>query len=68
MSTGIMSYTHNNFLKTDATFLEFEDDLDNLAGGSSSVGDNAGESKKFFHFNLGLFHVFSLTLYLIIIY
>ncbi|KAA0026134.1 CACTA en-spm transposon protein [Cucumis melo var. makuwa] len=38
----IMSYQRNNFLGTDAIFLEFEDDLDNLAGGSSSVGDNAG--------------------------
>ncbi|TYK15106.1 CACTA en-spm transposon protein [Cucumis melo var. makuwa] len=30
--------------KTDAIFLEFEDELDNFAGGSSSVGDNAGSS------------------------
>ncbi|KAA0052779.1 CACTA en-spm transposon protein [Cucumis melo var. makuwa] len=37
----IMSYTRNNFLETDAMFLEFEDNLDNLAGGSSSVDDNA---------------------------
>uniref|UniRef100_A0A9I9E1U9 CACTA en-spm transposon protein n=1 Tax=Cucumis melo TaxID=3656 RepID=A0A9I9E1U9_CUCME len=43
MSTGIMSlsYPRHNFLETDAMFLEFEDELDNLAGGSSSVGDNA---------------------------
>uniref|UniRef100_A0A9I9EG71 CACTA en-spm transposon protein n=1 Tax=Cucumis melo TaxID=3656 RepID=A0A9I9EG71_CUCME len=46
MSTGIMSYTRNNFLKTDTMFLEFKDDLDNLAGGSSSVGDNAGSSSQ----------------------
>ena len=59
MSTGIMSYQRNNFLETDAMFLEFENDLDNLAGGSSSVRDNVGESKNFLHFNLGLFHVFS---------
>ncbi|KAA0037346.1 CACTA en-spm transposon protein [Cucumis melo var. makuwa] len=39
---SIMSYAHNNFLEMDAMFLKFEDDLDNdLAGGSSSVGDNA---------------------------
>uniref|UniRef100_A0A9I9EGI1 CACTA en-spm transposon protein n=1 Tax=Cucumis melo TaxID=3656 RepID=A0A9I9EGI1_CUCME len=44
MSTDIMSYARNNFLETDAMFLEFEDNLDNdLAGGSSSVGKNAGE-------------------------
>uniref|UniRef100_A0A9I9EA59 CACTA en-spm transposon protein n=1 Tax=Cucumis melo TaxID=3656 RepID=A0A9I9EA59_CUCME len=41
MSRDIMSYTRNNFLETDAMFLEFEDNLDNLAGGSSSVDDNA---------------------------
>ncbi|KAA0061345.1 CACTA en-spm transposon protein [Cucumis melo var. makuwa] len=33
------SYPHN-FMETDSMFLEFEDDLDNIAGGSSSVGDN----------------------------
>ena len=33
-------------------FLEFENDLDNLAGGSSLVGDNSGESNNFLHFNL----------------
>ncbi|KAA0051710.1 CACTA en-spm transposon protein [Cucumis melo var. makuwa] len=37
---GIMSYTSNNFLDTDAMFLKFDDDLDNLARGSSSVGEN----------------------------
>ncbi|KAA0058217.1 CACTA en-spm transposon protein [Cucumis melo var. makuwa] len=42
MSTTIMSssYPRNNFIETDAMFLEFEDDLDNIAGGSSFVGDN----------------------------
>uniref|UniRef100_A0A9I9EDQ9 CACTA en-spm transposon protein n=1 Tax=Cucumis melo TaxID=3656 RepID=A0A9I9EDQ9_CUCME len=46
MSTGIMSslYPRHNFLETDAMFLEFEDELDNFAGGSSSVGDNTSES------------------------
>ncbi|KAA0060616.1 CACTA en-spm transposon protein [Cucumis melo var. makuwa] len=38
---SIMSYQRANFLETDAMFLEFEDNLDNLAGGSSSVDDNA---------------------------
>ncbi|KAA0042261.1 CACTA en-spm transposon protein [Cucumis melo var. makuwa] len=42
----IMSYQRNNFLETDAMFLEFEDDLDNLAGGSSSVRDNAAGSSS----------------------
>ncbi|KAA0053101.1 CACTA en-spm transposon protein [Cucumis melo var. makuwa] len=42
----IMSYVRNNFLETDAIFLEFEDDLDNLAGRSSSLGDNAGSSSQ----------------------
>uniref|UniRef100_A0A9I9EJM2 CACTA en-spm transposon protein n=1 Tax=Cucumis melo TaxID=3656 RepID=A0A9I9EJM2_CUCME len=41
MFTDIISYGRNNFLETDAMFLEFEDDLHNLAEGSSSVGDNA---------------------------
>ncbi|TYK19073.1 CACTA en-spm transposon protein [Cucumis melo var. makuwa] len=40
------SYPRNNFMETDAMFLEFEDDLDNIAGGSSSVGDNAGSSSQ----------------------
>ncbi|KAA0062931.1 uncharacterized protein E6C27_scaffold468G00250 [Cucumis melo var. makuwa] len=43
---NIMSYQRNNFLETDTMFLEFEDDLDNLAGGSSFVGDNAGSSSQ----------------------
>ena len=38
-------------------FLQFEDDLDNIAGGLSSVGDNTGEFKNFLHFNLQIFHV-----------
>ncbi|TYK09800.1 CACTA en-spm transposon protein [Cucumis melo var. makuwa] len=40
------SYPSNNFMETDATFLEFEDDLDNLAGGSSSMGNNARSSSQ----------------------
>uniref|UniRef100_A0A9I9ECR9 CACTA en-spm transposon protein n=2 Tax=Cucumis melo TaxID=3656 RepID=A0A9I9ECR9_CUCME len=48
-------------METDAMFLEFKDDLDNIAGGSSSVGDNAGESKNFLHFNLQLFHLATST-------
>ncbi|KAA0066656.1 CACTA en-spm transposon protein [Cucumis melo var. makuwa] len=39
-------YPCHNFLETDAMFLEFEDVLDNFAGGSSSVGDNAVESSS----------------------
>ncbi|TYK25956.1 CACTA en-spm transposon protein [Cucumis melo var. makuwa] len=38
------SYPRNNFMETDAMFLEFENDLDNIAGGSSSVGDNTAHS------------------------
>ncbi|KAA0055491.1 CACTA en-spm transposon protein [Cucumis melo var. makuwa] len=43
---GIMSssYPRNNFLKTGVMFLEFEDELDNFAGGLSSVGNNARSS------------------------
>ncbi|KAA0033996.1 CACTA en-spm transposon protein [Cucumis melo var. makuwa] len=38
---AIMSYRRSNFMETDDMFLQFEDDLDNnIAGGSSSVGDN----------------------------
>ncbi|KAA0048670.1 CACTA en-spm transposon protein [Cucumis melo var. makuwa] len=37
----IMSFPCTNFLETDAMFLKFADDLDNLAGGSSSVGSNS---------------------------
>ncbi|KAA0051370.1 uncharacterized protein E6C27_scaffold55G001040 [Cucumis melo var. makuwa] len=33
-------YPRNNFLETDAMFLEFANDLDNLTRGSSSVDDN----------------------------
>ena len=58
MSIAIMSYRPSNFMETDDMFLQFEDDLDNnIAGGSSSVGDNTGESKNFLHFNLQIFHV-----------
>ncbi|TYK14632.1 CACTA en-spm transposon protein [Cucumis melo var. makuwa] len=38
---AIMSSSYpRKFMETDAMFIEFEDDLDNVAGGSSSVGDN----------------------------
>ncbi|KAA0054014.1 CACTA en-spm transposon protein [Cucumis melo var. makuwa] len=37
---SIMSYQHNNFLEMDAMFFKFDEDLDNLAEGSSSLGDN----------------------------
>ncbi|KAL0544198.1 hypothetical protein IC582_019311 [Cucumis melo] len=57
MSIAIMSYRRSNFMETDDMFLQFEDNLDNIAGGSSSVGDNTGESKNFLHFNLQIFHV-----------
>ncbi|TYK29255.1 CACTA en-spm transposon protein [Cucumis melo var. makuwa] len=40
------SYPRNNFMETNAMFLEFEDDLDHIAGGSSSVGDNTGSSSQ----------------------
>ncbi|XP_050936383.1 uncharacterized protein LOC127144457 [Cucumis melo] len=42
-----MSYRRPNFMETDDMFLQFEDDLDNnIAGGSSSVGDNTGSSSQ----------------------
>ncbi|TYJ99419.1 CACTA en-spm transposon protein [Cucumis melo var. makuwa] len=40
------SYPRNNFMETDAIFLEFEDDLYNIAGGSSSVDDNTTRSSS----------------------
>ncbi|TYK03070.1 gamma-aminobutyrate transaminase POP2 [Cucumis melo var. makuwa] len=40
------SYPRNNFLKTDAMFLEFGDGLDKIVRWSSSVGDNAGSSSQ----------------------
>ncbi|KAA0060076.1 CACTA en-spm transposon protein [Cucumis melo var. makuwa] len=44
---AIMSYRRSNFMETDDMFLQFEDDLDNnIAGGSSSVGDNTAESSS----------------------
>uniref|UniRef100_A0A9I9EEM4 Gamma-aminobutyrate transaminase POP2 n=1 Tax=Cucumis melo TaxID=3656 RepID=A0A9I9EEM4_CUCME len=46
MSTTIMSYRCNNFMETDDIFHEFEDNLDNIAGGSSCVGDNTGSSSQ----------------------
>ncbi|TYK04345.1 gamma-aminobutyrate transaminase POP2 [Cucumis melo var. makuwa] len=36
-SIMLSSYPRHNFLETDAMFLEFEDELDNFAGGSSSM-------------------------------
>ncbi|KAL4016961.1 hypothetical protein IC575_024632 [Cucumis melo] len=48
MSTAIMSssFRRNNFMETDAMFLEFEDDLDNIAGWSSSMGENTRSSSQ----------------------
>ncbi|KAA0048719.1 uncharacterized protein E5676_scaffold265G00200 [Cucumis melo var. makuwa] len=43
---NIMSYQRNNFLEMDTMFLEFKDDLDNLAERSSSVGDNVVSSSQ----------------------
>ncbi|KAA0037193.1 CACTA en-spm transposon protein [Cucumis melo var. makuwa] len=44
---AIISYRRLNFMETDDMFLQFEDDLDNIAGESSSVGDNtAGSSSQ----------------------
>ncbi|TYK21553.1 CACTA en-spm transposon protein [Cucumis melo var. makuwa] len=44
---AIMSYRRSNFMETDDMFLQFEDDLDNnIAEGSSSVGDNTAESSS----------------------
>ena len=41
-----MSFLGTNFLETDTMFLEFIDDLDNLMGGLSSVGDNPSEANN----------------------
>ncbi|TYK29887.1 CACTA en-spm transposon protein [Cucumis melo var. makuwa] len=44
---AIMSYRRSNFMETDDMFLQFEDNLDNnIAGGSSSVGDNTESSSQ----------------------
>ncbi|KAA0032530.1 gamma-aminobutyrate transaminase POP2 [Cucumis melo var. makuwa] len=40
------SFPRTNFFEMDAIFLEFADDLDNLARGSSSVDDNSDESNN----------------------
>ncbi|TYK10969.1 CACTA en-spm transposon protein [Cucumis melo var. makuwa] len=40
------SYPRNNFMEMDVMFLEFEDDLDNIVGGSSSMGDNTESSSQ----------------------
>uniref|UniRef100_A0A9I9E5Y9 CACTA en-spm transposon protein n=1 Tax=Cucumis melo TaxID=3656 RepID=A0A9I9E5Y9_CUCME len=45
-SIVIMSYRRSNFMETDDMFLQFEDDLENIAGGSSSVGDNTESSSQ----------------------
>ncbi|KAA0051873.1 CACTA en-spm transposon protein [Cucumis melo var. makuwa] len=42
----IMSYRRSNFMETDDMFLQFDDDLDNITGGSSSVGDNTARSSS----------------------
>ncbi|TYK05479.1 CACTA en-spm transposon protein [Cucumis melo var. makuwa] len=39
------SYPCNNFLETDTMFLKFANNLDNLTGGSSSVGDNSANGR-----------------------
>uniref|UniRef100_A0A9I9EE12 CACTA en-spm transposon protein n=1 Tax=Cucumis melo TaxID=3656 RepID=A0A9I9EE12_CUCME len=47
MSIAIMSYRRSNFMETNDMFLQFEDDLDNnIARGSSSVGDNMESSSQ----------------------
>ncbi|KAA0054740.1 CACTA en-spm transposon protein [Cucumis melo var. makuwa] len=46
MIIAIMSYRRSNFMETDDMFLQFEDDLDNIAGGSSSVCNNTGSSSQ----------------------
>ncbi|KAA0043377.1 cytochrome P450 CYP82D47-like [Cucumis melo var. makuwa] len=40
-----MSSFSSGFGKIDVMFLEFVEDLNNLAGGSSSVGDNSGTAQ-----------------------
>ena len=44
MSTGTISSFSSGFNEKDAMFREFIKDLNNTIGGSSSVGDNLGES------------------------
>ncbi|KAA0034937.1 CACTA en-spm transposon protein [Cucumis melo var. makuwa] len=39
------SYPCNNFLEMDTMFLKFANNLDNLTGGSSSVGDNSANGR-----------------------
>uniref|UniRef100_A0A9I9E891 CACTA en-spm transposon protein n=1 Tax=Cucumis melo TaxID=3656 RepID=A0A9I9E891_CUCME len=45
-------------LTNHAMFLKFKDDLDNIEGGSLSVGDNTSESKIFFILTYDYFMVF----------
>ena len=59
MSKSTMLSFSSNFGEMDVMFLEFVEDLDNLAGGSWLVNDNLGESNNRVHFNLGLFELFS---------
>ena len=48
ISVGTMLSFLSGFDETDAMLLEFTEDLDNPAGGSSSVDDNSGESISMF--------------------
>ena len=57
MRTGLISSFLSGFDEIDAMFLEFTEVLDNPVGGSSSVGDNLGESNNGIHFNLRLFEL-----------
>ncbi|KAA0065683.1 CACTA en-spm transposon protein [Cucumis melo var. makuwa] len=45
---GTMPSFLYSFDETDAMFLKFAKDLDNLVGGSSSVGDNSGDTSQSF--------------------
>ncbi|TYK07183.1 CACTA en-spm transposon protein [Cucumis melo var. makuwa] len=46
MSTCTMSSFPSDFDETDVMFLEFTEDLNNHAGGSSSMEDNLGDVRK----------------------
>ncbi|KAA0044951.1 gamma-aminobutyrate transaminase POP2 [Cucumis melo var. makuwa] len=52
LKKGTISFPRTNFLEMDAMFLEFANDLDNLAGGSSSVGDNLGRLLNYLQLKL----------------
>ncbi|TYK16522.1 gamma-aminobutyrate transaminase POP2 [Cucumis melo var. makuwa] len=47
-----ISFPRTNFFEMDAMFLEFANDIDNLAGGSSSVGDNLGRLLNYLRLKL----------------